>query len=514
MNPCQKTGTTSCGKQPDCFQQVVYYPGQFLTDKVLNADRAYLAAKRRLHNRGLHGSGIVCGLELQITDRENGKAVVRHGLALDQFGREIYVPEDVPVDLLAKLRECGSLARAECGQTTPVVAREASRLAGATDQKQRGFTNAFGALFEAMADYPVAVVALRYEEYPIEPEPAFLPQAGCETSCAHSRVQEGYHIEVKCLQELCEDCQQNLFWPMDLARHAKNPMACDFSCEEKGCPWVFLGLVFLTPRGAELQLTLNRLVRRPVITGSLALFYTWPLFVKGRTGGTMQLLRTEQFAQRVYSDETMKEMSDQGIQVRSVERIAPGSGLGEDEESDAGVTLYVDEYDRILFAMPATEEVGMRQELANMRGALDVFTSGSFRMAQRAAEKKVPAMQEPLAGVMTAKLAETVPIGDVAELKPYAAELAKLKVTTLAGAINDWGRVAKELGSDKSAAVLKAAEGAYASLAKKAAAATAETGAVDAGGLADKAGVVAKHLKVAPDRAAKLIKGIGRVMLK
>lgn len=69
-----------------------YYTGKYMTARDFAADPAYLLSRHRLHNRLLHGWGIVCGLEVDPHPREECKdrwVVVRPGVALDCCGREL-----------------------------------------------------------------------------------------------------------------------------------------------------------------------------------------------------------------------------------------------------------------------------------------------------------------------------------------------------------------------------------------------------------------------------------------
>jgi hypothetical protein len=43
-----------------------YFAGQLLSEVDLRDEQAYQIAKQRLHNRYLHGYGVVCGLQVQL----------------------------------------------------------------------------------------------------------------------------------------------------------------------------------------------------------------------------------------------------------------------------------------------------------------------------------------------------------------------------------------------------------------------------------------------------------------
>ena len=71
------------------FKRVNYFQGQVLTEQDLRDEQEYHNGKRQLLNRCLHGSGVICGLEVSIDDNF---LTIEPGLALDCGGREIYVP--------------------------------------------------------------------------------------------------------------------------------------------------------------------------------------------------------------------------------------------------------------------------------------------------------------------------------------------------------------------------------------------------------------------------------------
>lgn len=73
-----------------------YFTGQLLTPADFTAEQDYHVTKHRLHNRGLHGWGIVCGLEMVAA--ADGSVTVSPGIALDRLGREIVVPAAVRLD--------------------------------------------------------------------------------------------------------------------------------------------------------------------------------------------------------------------------------------------------------------------------------------------------------------------------------------------------------------------------------------------------------------------------------
>jgi hypothetical protein len=77
--------------------RVHYYNGQGLRPLDLTDEQAYHIAMRRRHNIAGHSWGILSGLDLEVGS--DGQPVVRSGLAIDGYGRELVVIIDTPVDV-------------------------------------------------------------------------------------------------------------------------------------------------------------------------------------------------------------------------------------------------------------------------------------------------------------------------------------------------------------------------------------------------------------------------------
>ncbi len=75
------------------FERNRYFYGKLLSVDDFDTEQRYMNDKRRLINRLLHGSGVVCGL--QVVEVDDLTISVEMGVALDFSGREIVVPEPV-----------------------------------------------------------------------------------------------------------------------------------------------------------------------------------------------------------------------------------------------------------------------------------------------------------------------------------------------------------------------------------------------------------------------------------
>jgi hypothetical protein len=84
-------------------KRVRYFSGQLLSAADFETEQSYLMAKRRLHNRWLHGWGVVGGLAVSVGRSE---VVVAPGLALDGLGNEVEVCESTRWPLPTAPKAC------------------------------------------------------------------------------------------------------------------------------------------------------------------------------------------------------------------------------------------------------------------------------------------------------------------------------------------------------------------------------------------------------------------------
>jgi hypothetical protein len=74
--------------------RVHYFPQQYLRRQDFSDEQAYQVALRRRHNIAHHSWGIVIGLDLAV---EEGQLLVRPGVAIDGYGRELFLPAKFPI---------------------------------------------------------------------------------------------------------------------------------------------------------------------------------------------------------------------------------------------------------------------------------------------------------------------------------------------------------------------------------------------------------------------------------
>lgn len=118
----------ACGEL-ECLCRPRFFAGQLLTEEDLNRLDQYIVKKQRLHNRHLHGWGVVCGLELRCHPCDND-VLVTSGYALSPCGDDIVVCEDEQVDICKLIRECLKQER----QAQPCETYTAGNVTGCEDE--------------------------------------------------------------------------------------------------------------------------------------------------------------------------------------------------------------------------------------------------------------------------------------------------------------------------------------------------------------------------------------------
>jgi hypothetical protein len=89
----------------ECLDRTRYFSGQLLTEADLNNEQSYWLAKNRLHNRYLHGWGVVCGLQV-VCNECDGWVTIKSGYAIDPCGNDIIVCSDYPFNVVKAIQAC------------------------------------------------------------------------------------------------------------------------------------------------------------------------------------------------------------------------------------------------------------------------------------------------------------------------------------------------------------------------------------------------------------------------
>jgi len=100
---CEPCACPTCGGL-ECLCRPRFFAGQLLTDETFNSLDHYIIEKNKLHNRYLHGWGVVCGLE--VVCGPCNQVTVRPGYALSPCGDDIIVCKATSVDICELINKC------------------------------------------------------------------------------------------------------------------------------------------------------------------------------------------------------------------------------------------------------------------------------------------------------------------------------------------------------------------------------------------------------------------------
>jgi hypothetical protein len=116
---------TACGGL-ECLCRPRFRAGQVLTETDLNCLEQYVVRKQQRHNLYLHGTGVVCGMNV-LCHPCPGWVTVTSGFAIGPCGEEIAIPNDYPLNVCQMIRDCRTALwknwscqpfAAPCGPTT------------------------------------------------------------------------------------------------------------------------------------------------------------------------------------------------------------------------------------------------------------------------------------------------------------------------------------------------------------------------------------------------------------
>lgn len=105
----------------ECLCRPRFFAGQLLTEEDLNRLDHYIVAKQKLHNRYLHGWGVVCGLDVVCDDCGEGTVIVQSGYALSPCGEDVIVCGDQRVPVCELIDDCRKPTDPDCEAPTRVV---------------------------------------------------------------------------------------------------------------------------------------------------------------------------------------------------------------------------------------------------------------------------------------------------------------------------------------------------------------------------------------------------------
>ncbi len=216
-----------------------YFRGQVMTPLEMTLEQDYFINKMRLHNRLLHGWGVVCGAQVCPVEKSNKKGYelwkvsVSSGYILGPYGDDILINAERVLDL----------------RTGGLVSRSDERGGELSDPWCSTVHN------ERLPEE--VFLAVKYKEISARPV-SIMPGCGCnDQSCENSRLCDGYEIG------LLTHCPKSHDNPPDLKDPALYRLDTCPPCPDD--PWVVLARIRLNRRGDILEID-NCSCRRMVIS--------------------------------------------------------------------------------------------------------------------------------------------------------------------------------------------------------------------------------------------------------
>lgn len=284
------TGETTCGHI--ATERNRFFTGKYMAARDFQDEQSYFLSRHRMHNRLLHGWGIVCGLKVTYhpDHAHNPKSecasrwvVVHPGIALDCCGRELLVRREIAFEL--------PLPRPpkEGDNTTPPEYADKGRKKHDAEQSSEGEEGeeSTGEEQEDKEMREPFLLALRYKEEEIERVPALYNEGQCDPARMEAnRVRECAEVVVVPLDEVEGDCWRTPEGDPDA--RCRDDCADDLvgvggSCLDPVCPckeFVPLALIRFDPahpeNGFEIDLTGRRYLPTPPELLTHIVDINWP----------------------------------------------------------------------------------------------------------------------------------------------------------------------------------------------------------------------------------------------
>ena len=174
-------GRTTVSSETCWIERPRYFPGQLLTDADLTSELNYVIEKNKLHNRYLHGWGVVCGLKVKCAPcctghGSNGKVVVESGYAIDCCGNDIVVSNPHEFDVIKRINEIKKKKKSE---KDPCEPEEEVTTSPCPEGENKYY------------------LVLKYKEKEAKPVTALKADDMCSVErCIPSRIKECYELDL------------------------------------------------------------------------------------------------------------------------------------------------------------------------------------------------------------------------------------------------------------------------------------------------------------------------------
>jgi hypothetical protein len=246
-----------------------FFTGKYMTARDFAGEQEYFLTHHRLHNRLLHGWGIVCGLAVTrhpSPDCADRWVVVRAGIGIDCCGRELVLRKDTAFELpLPQPSE----------ETAPERAADVEPAAGGYDEEPQE------------PEREQLLLCLRYCEEDVELVPTLYAEGQCDpTRHEANRIREVASIDVRRLDDVDPDCWRTQEGSMEAPCRDDcddEPTGESPGCIDPYCPCgtcLPLALISYDPldqaAGFELDLSGRRLLPPPADYLTHIVGYNWP----------------------------------------------------------------------------------------------------------------------------------------------------------------------------------------------------------------------------------------------
>ncbi|MGB8769091.1 MAG: hypothetical protein WCC92_05730 [Candidatus Korobacteraceae bacterium] len=116
-----------------CLDRTRFFAGQLLSEADLNNEQSYWLAKGRLHNRFLHGWGVVCGMQVVCSECD-GWVTVKSGYAIDPCGNDIIVCADQAFNVIKAIQSCCNATKQPTPNCSPLRYTPSPECQGSTQE--------------------------------------------------------------------------------------------------------------------------------------------------------------------------------------------------------------------------------------------------------------------------------------------------------------------------------------------------------------------------------------------